>query len=89
MARLASLLSNNTYAGVDRTVIDRTGLVGDFDFTIEWTVPLASVDSQPAADATGPSLGTALREQLGLKLESRKDSVDVLVIDHVEKPLSD
>jgi len=89
MARLASLLSNNAYAGVDRTVIDQTGLVGDFDFTIEWAIPVASVESQPAADATGPSLDTALREQLGLKLESKKDSVDVLVIDHVEKPTPD
>lgn len=89
IARLASLLSNNTFAGVDRTVIDRTGLVGEFDFTIEWVIPLPSVESQSAADATGPSLDTALREQLGLKFESTKAPVDFLVIDHVEKPTPD
>jgi uncharacterized protein (TIGR03435 family) len=88
IARLAALLSNNTFAGVDRTVIDRTGLVGAFDFTIEWALPLPSVESQ-RADDTGPSLGTALREQLGLKLEPTKGPVEVLVIDHVEKPTPD
>jgi uncharacterized protein (TIGR03435 family) len=80
------LLSNNGFAGVDRTVIDRTGLVGEFDFTIEWAIPLATLDPEPAADATGPSLGTALREQLGLKLESTRGPVEILVIDHIERP---
>jgi uncharacterized protein (TIGR03435 family) len=89
IARLAALLSNNALAGVDRTVIDQTGLTGEFDFTMEWAIPLPSVESQPTTDGTGPSLGTALREQLGLKLESTKGPVDVLVIDHVEKPTSD
>jgi uncharacterized protein (TIGR03435 family) len=89
IARLAALLSNNAFAGVDRTVIDRTGLVGQFDFTIEWAIPLASVGLQPSVDVTGPSLGTALREQLGLRLESTKAPVDVLVIDHVEHPTPD
>lgn len=89
IARLAALLSNNILAGVDRTVIDRTGLVGQFDFTIEWAIPVASVGLQPAVDVTGPSLGTALREQLGLKLESTKAQVDVLAIDHVERPTPD
>jgi uncharacterized protein (TIGR03435 family) len=86
IARLAALLSNNGFAGVDRTVIDKTGLVGEFDFTIEWAIPLATLDPEPAADATGPSLGTALREQLGLKLESTRGPVEILVIDHIERP---
>jgi uncharacterized protein (TIGR03435 family) len=63
--------------------------VGQFDFTIEWAIPQPSVDLQPAVDATGPSLGTALREQLGLKLESTRAPVDVLVIEHVERPTPD
>jgi len=89
IARLAALLSNNAFAGVDRTVIDQTGLTGEFDFTMEFAIPVLSAEPQPTADATGPSLGTALREQLGLKLESAKGPVDVLVIDHVEKPTPD
>ena len=89
ISRLAVSLSNNAFAGVDRTVIDRTGLVGDFDFTVEWAIPVPTVESQPAGDATGPSLGTALREQLGLKLESTKAPVDVLIVDHVQKPTPD
>ena len=84
------------YAG--RTVIDHTGLSGPFDWTLVWTpdnlpqrAPGTPAD-QPvtvngfAIDPNGPSLFTALQEQLGLKLESTKGPVDVLVIDHVEHP---
>jgi len=75
-------------------VLDRTGLKGTFDFKLEWapdTPPAVglsppSVDATPAADPNGPSIFTALEEQLGLKLEPAKGSVEVLVIDHVEKP---
>lgn len=62
-----------------RVVLDKTGLKGNFDFTFEW-------DPEQAADGAGPSMFTGLREQMGLKLESTKAPVDVLVIDHVEKP---
>jgi len=67
---------------VERIVVDRTGLVGFFDVELTWS------DLPPGAPARGdlPSLFTALEEQLGLKLEPTKGSVDVLVIDHVEKP---
>jgi uncharacterized protein (TIGR03435 family) len=87
--RLAALLSNNSFAGVDRAVIDRTGLDGQFDFTLEFAIPVPSAEPQPTADVSGPSLGTALREQLGLKLESTRAPVDVLMIDRVERPTSD
>ena len=63
---------------VDRVVVDKTGLAGDFALKFDW----GPVD--PTSD--GPSLFTALEEQLGLKLEPRKGSVDILVIDHVERP---
>jgi len=89
LARLAALLSNNTFAGVDRPVIDRTGLDGEFDFTMEWAIPLPSVASQSVVDNSGPSLATALREQLGLRLESTRAPVDVLMIDNVERPTPD
>jgi uncharacterized protein (TIGR03435 family) len=87
--RLAALLSNNNFAGIDRAVIDRTGLEGQFDFTLEFAIPVPAAESQPTADVSGPSLGTALREQLGLKLESSRAPVDVLMIDRVERPTSD
>jgi len=75
---------------LDRPVVDQTGLKGRYDFTLKWApddsqfgghVPSASDD--PSAP---PSLFTALQEQVGLKLESTRTAVDVLVIDHVEKP---
>lgn len=62
-----------------QTILDRTGLSGSYDVKLEWALP-------PGADgAAGPSIYAALPEQLGLKLESRKGPVDVLVIDHAEK----
>jgi uncharacterized protein (TIGR03435 family) len=67
-----------------RPVIDRTGLTGDFDVELTFA-PF----NAPAADSTAPDLLTAVQEQLGLKLESTKALVDVLVIDHVERPTPD
>ena len=68
---------------VDRVVVDRTGLIGFFDFDLSWTPNLAP--GATTRDDSG-SLFTALEEQLGLKLEPIRGSVEVLVIDHVEKP---
>lgn len=68
-------------------VVDMTGLRGYYDFTLGWTAPLRRPgDPPPAVDTEGPSLSTALKEDLGLKLESSKTAVDVMVIDHVERP---
>ena len=76
----------------DRPVLDETGLTGTYDFDLQWAPESltarakpgdnSSIDSGPA----GPSLFTALEDQLGLKLEPGKDHVDVLVIDHVAPP---
>jgi uncharacterized protein (TIGR03435 family) len=63
-------------------VVDKTGLQGQFDFTLEWTP--GGINAP--ADATGPSIFTAVEEQLGLKLTSGKGPVEVIVIDHVERP---
>jgi len=92
MATLAGILSEE----LGRVVVDRTHLEGLFDFRMEFAAvqrDLASVSeiglSLPAplsADAASPYLFTALQEQLGLKLESGKADVEVLVIDHAEKP---
>jgi uncharacterized protein (TIGR03435 family) len=76
-----------------RTVIDKTGYTEKFDAVMNWTPDgpprqAPGDDSSKAAsdDTVGPSIFTALQEQLGLKLESSKGPVEVLVIDHVEKP---
>jgi uncharacterized protein (TIGR03435 family) len=75
LADLARYLSPS--AG--RPVIDRTGLMGAYEINLQW-----SPDN--STDADKPSLFTAVQEQLGLKLDSAKGPVEVLVIDHVEKP---
>ena len=90
---LARLLSGQ----LGRTVVDKTGLTGDFDYKLDWTPDdMASAmtksgnpapgDNPSSQDAVGPSLFTALEEQLGLKLESTKGPVDVIVIDQLEQP---
>jgi uncharacterized protein (TIGR03435 family) len=76
-----------------RPVIDKTGLTGNYDVTLNYSLDFSqlrapSVDTSlpPAPDATSPSLVTAVQEQLGLKLESGKGGGETIVIDHVEKP---
>jgi uncharacterized protein (TIGR03435 family) len=71
---------------LDRPVLDQTGLSGTFDFTFEWTPEHRgpAVDSQ--GDESGPTLLEALKDQLGMKLESTTGPVDVPVIDHIEMP---
>ena len=64
-----------------RVVVDKTNLSGRYDLKLEW-----SSDDAAAGDNSAPSLFTAIQEQLGLKLESAKEPVPVLVIDHVELP---
>jgi bla regulator protein blaR1 len=89
MDQVAHLLTQQ----VGRTVIDHTGLKGNYDFTLHWTpdqsVPLNGPGGGPdnaTASESGPSIFTAIQEQLGLKLESQKGPVEIIVIDHVEKP---
>jgi uncharacterized protein (TIGR03435 family) len=74
-----------------RIVLDRTGLKGSYDFTLQWTPDPAFEPGLGAApdappDASGPSIFTALRQQLGLGLESTKGPVEFIVVDRVEKP---
>jgi len=90
-------LANNLAQQLHRTVIDKTGLTGKYDLELNWTPDQGSDPmfkgpdgSQPhsdaAPDASGPSIFTALQEQLGLRLQSAKGPVETLVIDHVEMP---
>jgi uncharacterized protein (TIGR03435 family) len=67
---------------VHKPVTDATGLSGKYDFTLHW---IAEGFGPSAADDAGPTLFRALPEQLGLKLESKKGMVEMLVVDHVEK----
>jgi uncharacterized protein (TIGR03435 family) len=64
-----------------RTVIDKTGLTGNFDINLKWTP-----DDQQGNPNAGPTLVTALEEQLGLKLDGARGPVNTLVVDSVEKP---
>jgi uncharacterized protein (TIGR03435 family) len=67
----------------DRAVVDQTGLRGNFNLSLRW------LPEGAGGDTSLPSLFTAVREQLGLKLESTKGPADVLVIDRAEKPSED
>ena len=84
---LANALSNIT----GRPVIDRTGLKGNFDFKFEWTpengalTPGAPGEPGSQVDLSGPTIFTAVQDQLGLKLESEKGPVEMIVIDRLEK----
>ncbi|MGA8593909.1 MAG: M56 and DUF3738 domain-containing protein [Bryobacteraceae bacterium] len=96
MFYLAANLSNQ----VGRVVLDKTGLSGLYDFTLQWTPDRSQMGSfgggpgpgqegsrmPPPPDPDGPSIFTALQEQLGLKLEPQEGPVEIFVIDHVEKP---
>jgi len=71
-----------TFSGLaDRIVVDKTGLTGNCEFHLKWTP-----DAQQGTPDAGPTLFTALEEQIGLKLVSTKSPVDVLVVDHIERP---
>lgn len=78
---------------LDRPVVDKTGLDGKYDFTLKWTPDESQFQEMgfkitPPADPANapPGLFTAIQQELGLKLDATKAPVDVLVIDHVEKP---
>ena len=85
-------LARNLSLVAGRSVVDKTGLTGNFDVELTWT-PDGPADGAPAGGPTpvndGPSLFTALQEQLGLKLDAQRGPVEVLVIDSVEKPVED
>jgi uncharacterized protein (TIGR03435 family) len=85
MTKLADMLQRLT----GQVVVDATGLSGVYSFVLEWSpddakgIPAAGDNG--VANAAGPSIYSAVQEQLGLKLESRKGPVDVLVVDRMEK----
>ncbi|HEY2470583.1 MAG TPA: TIGR03435 family protein [Terracidiphilus sp.] len=80
-----ALLAEELSKEVGRPVIDKTGIAGRYNLKVRWTPDGLPANGSSAADAP-PSIFTALNEQLGLKLNSGKGPVQVLVIDHVEMP---
>jgi uncharacterized protein (TIGR03435 family) len=77
-----------------RTIIDKTGLTAKYDITMDWApdesqtmlLPPTEAPKPAASDTPGPSIFTALQEQLGLKLESQKGPVEIFVVERAEKP---
>ena len=102
MARLTSAFAGLTLTGasLNRLVIDRTGLPGFFDVELLFTPDLSALpdvalsflkdaraaSGAPPIDPNGPSIFTAVQEQLGLKLDPQRGPVEVLMIDRVAKP---
>jgi uncharacterized protein (TIGR03435 family) len=99
-----SLLADALSGRLGRRVIDQTGLKGKYDLTLQWTpdegqgamaaITAGGPDGRLAGDSAqlpnaGPSIFTALEEQLGLKLDSQKSPVDTLVIEHIAQPSAD
>lgn len=76
------------YPAVDRFVTDRTGLPGRYDFRLEYSPAVVADVGDPASN-DGPSLFTALTEQLGLKLQPESVSLPVLVVENIERPTPD
>ena len=90
-----SSLANALGSSVDRIVVDRTGLGDAYAFELVWTPQQAAGRGVPLVvngleiDPNGPSLFTAIQEQLGLKLEPIRGPVEVLVVDRLEPPAED
>ena len=80
---------------VGRIVLDKTDLMGGFDFELSYSpeglagLPPLLNGGPPPVDPNAPTIFTALQEQLGLKLDSQRGPVDVVVIDRVEQPVAD
>jgi uncharacterized protein (TIGR03435 family) len=86
----AKVLAEELQAMVlDRPVLDKTGLIGNFDFDLRWRPEpdqFGGTGATVAGDPNDADLFTAIREQLGLKLEVRKEEAEVIVVDRASKP---
>jgi uncharacterized protein (TIGR03435 family) len=89
-ATMAEFTQSMQAVVLDRPVVDRTGLKGRFDFDLNWTpddTQYTGIEARRIRhSADAPPLYTAIQEQIGLKLDATKAPVELLVIDHVEKP---
>jgi bla regulator protein BlaR1 len=85
---LAELLGREPEIG-GRSIVNKTGIAGSYDVALHWTRTgsvAAGTDDASTQDENGPSLFTAIQEQLGLRLVTTKDQVDYVIVDHIEKP---
>jgi len=82
MDQLAQFLSRYT----DRPVLNRTGIEGGHVYELQWAANGRDVQPAAATPSDGPSLFTAIQEQIGLRLDATKAPVEVLVIDSVSRP---
>jgi uncharacterized protein (TIGR03435 family) len=76
-------------AALDRPIVDKTGLSGRYDFKLAWTPDesqFGGIAPRDSPESTEPDLFTAIQQQLGLKLEATRGPVDMLVIDHLQRP---
>ena len=78
-------------AVLGRSVVNQTGLTARYDFKLQWTPDTSQTvrtadDEPPMDNASAPSIFAAIEEQLVLKLEVQRGSVEIVVIDHVERP---
>jgi uncharacterized protein (TIGR03435 family) len=88
------MLAPNLTGELNMPVVDNTGLTGIYDIDLKWTPDPSRPDfgdvhnpaDLPAPDPNRPEIFTAIREQLGLELKAEKGPVDVIVIDHIERP---
>ena len=97
MSAPLQMLTTTLSAQLGRPVLDKTDLKGNYNFKLQWTpdapadrpLPLPpvppGVELPPPPDPNGPTLFTAIQEQLGLRLESQKGPIDMIVIDRIEK----
>jgi uncharacterized protein (TIGR03435 family) len=91
ITELAMRISDLGDDSIGHQVFDKTGLTAKYDFTLEWTPDMrgagdSDADGGGAGDAGGPTLFTAVQEQLGLKLDAAKEPVECLIVDHAERP---
>jgi bla regulator protein blaR1 len=88
-----SFLAQTLSQIVGRPILNRTGLIGKYDFELKWNPDQSSANSPlgealpslSPVDPNRPNIFTAIQEQLGLKLDSSKGPVEVIVVDHIEK----
>jgi uncharacterized protein (TIGR03435 family) len=85
-AATMSQLAHALATALEQPVEERTGLNGTYDFALEWTPDSLMTEDRSTSAAIGPTVFSALQNQLGLKLESSKGSADFLVIDRIKRP---
>ncbi len=87
-AATTKMLTDMLTGATGHTVIDKSGLTGKYDWILDWTPDMAAANTgdDAAPQPSAPTIFTALQEQLGLRLDSGKGPVDIVVIDQIHKP---